>query len=227
MTATEASETTKKQSASYVIFRDILRGVYEGRYVPGQRLVETDLVTEYSATRFVIKDAIKLLVSEGVAINNFYRSCHIPRLSRDEARHIFEVMETLFSLAARQAAAAEINAEHVESLKAAADGLLAVNGDEEFFEFGRASSRYFRTVVKASGNTELMRMLPNLRFHLIRAQFKAYPAAAESRNIAALRGAIDAILAKDADMSERMILTHFRNMAAAVASLPDRAFSNK
>ncbi len=221
------SKSARKQSASYKIFVEILRGLYEGRFVPGQRLIETDLAEEFDATRFVVKDALKLLVSEGVAVDNFHRSCRIPRLTRAEAVHIFEVMECLFGLASREAATSDTLDEHLATFNEVCAHLSAVKADEDFFEFGRAASRYFRTIVKISGNTELMRILPSLRVHLVRVQFKAYPTAGEHNYVWRLENIAKAILARDPDSAEALMREHFRMLAADILALPDRAFAGR
>lgn len=221
------SGSARKQSASYKIFLQILQGLYEGRYAPGQRLIEKDLTEEFQATRFVVKDALKLLVFEGVAENNFYRSCHIPRLTRAEAAHIFIVMEWLFGLAAREAAKSEHLDELGPTLRDACAGLRAVRGDVDFFEFGRATSQYFRTIVKISGNTELMRILPSLRVHLVRVQFKGYPAVGDFNYVWKFERIADAILARDPDGAESLMREHFRTMMENTNALPDRAFASR
>ena len=46
--------------------RDVVRGLYEGRYVAGQRLAEPDLMRSYGVARSTVREAIKRLVAEGV-----------------------------------------------------------------------------------------------------------------------------------------------------------------
>ena len=221
------SETALKNSASYKIFLEILQGLYEGRYVPGQRLIEADLMEEFKATRFVVKDALKLLVLEGVAVNNFHRSCHIPRLTREEAIHIFEVMECLFGLAARKAALSANLEELAPVLHEACAGLHARRGDVEHFEFGRASSQYFRVIVKISGNTELMRILPSLRVHLVRVQFKAFASVSDHQYVSKFDHIANAIIVRDPDAAETRMREYFQTMMENMAALPDRAFSSR
>jgi DNA-binding GntR family transcriptional regulator len=43
------------------IVRDIIGGLYEGRYVPGQRLVEADLTRQYDASRGPVREALNWL----------------------------------------------------------------------------------------------------------------------------------------------------------------------
>ena len=221
------SETALKNSASYKIFLEILQGLYEGRYVPGQRLIEMDLMDEFKATRFVVKDALKLLVLEGVAINNFHRSCHIPRLAREEAIHILEVMECLFGLAARQAALSSNLDEFAPVLREACAGLHALSGDVEYFEFGRASSQYFRVIVKISGNTELMRILPSLRVHLVRVQFKAFASVSDRKYVSKFDRIANAVIARDPDAAEALMREYFQTMMENMQTLPDRAFASR
>ena len=56
----------RSPSSSDLIVRDVVRGLYEGRYVAGQRLAEPDLMRSYGVARSTVREAIKRLVAEGV-----------------------------------------------------------------------------------------------------------------------------------------------------------------
>jgi DNA-binding GntR family transcriptional regulator len=213
-------------SASYGVFREIIRSLYDGRYVPGQRLVEADLMRDFRASRFVVREALKMLMAEGVVSIGFNRGAQIPRLSRTDARDTLKVMEWLFALGARDAAAATINdGENRDLLVASTTALLSLEEKQDFFEFGRACSHFFRTMTKLSGNKELYRLLPTLQVHLVRAQFRTYPTAAENLRLPSFKKMSDAVLSGDSDRAEKAVRKHFSNLSQDISKLPDRAFA--
>ena len=55
------AKDSKAASAAENIVRDILKGLYEGRYVSGQRLAEPDLIARYGVSRSTVREAIKPL----------------------------------------------------------------------------------------------------------------------------------------------------------------------
>ena len=91
-------------SSPDTIVNEILRGLYSGRYVPGQRLIEADLTREYKVSRGSIREALKRLAAEGVVSLNLHRGAYIRLLSRSEVRELLAVIEVLTGLAARLAA---------------------------------------------------------------------------------------------------------------------------
>lgn len=211
-------------SAAYLLFREVIRGVYDGRYVPGQRLVEADLTRDYNVSRFVVREALKMLMAEGVVSIGFNRGAHIPRLSRAEARDTLTVMEWLFALGARTAAENIDTRNNRELMSASMANLARFEEDKDFFEFGRACSQFFRTITKLGGNQELHRLLPTLQVHVVRAQFRSFSSAAENLRIKSFKTISDTVLTGNADLAEGAVRTHFRNLSRDIDELPDRAF---
>ena len=50
-----------------VVYRGIVDGLYRGRYVPGQRLVEADLTRDFEVGRGSVREALSRLAAEGLA----------------------------------------------------------------------------------------------------------------------------------------------------------------
>ncbi|MGE4326443.1 MAG: GntR family transcriptional regulator [Pseudodonghicola sp.] len=155
-------------SSSTVIVRDIVRGLYEGRYVAGQRLVEPDLMQHYSVSRSTVREALKQLTSDGIVVSHPYRGASIRRMTRHDAENNFAIMEVVLGLAARQAAQ-HIDAPGArEKLQAHFDAIAAHEDLSDRFDFIRRRDRYFRALIEISGNPELATLLPRLQVHLIR-----------------------------------------------------------
>ncbi|MCJ2187633.1 GntR family transcriptional regulator [Novosphingobium beihaiensis] len=214
-------------SASEQLVRNVIRGLYEGRYVPGQRLVEVDLSQEYNVSRFVVREALARLTAEGAASMSFNRGAVIPRLTRKQTTDIFLVMERVFSLSASLAA------EHidqpgnreliVESIAHAAQ--FKGEGEHDFFEFGRAVSHLFRSITKAADNLQLQRVVGALQIHLVRVQFRAFPAVSEIHRIDQLESIAAAILEGDAGRAAERTSSYLLSLSRDIAALPDRVFA--
>src|SRR5260370_12580628 len=86
-------------SASDRIVSDVVRGLYDGRYAPGQRLVEPDLMQKYGVSRSTVREAINRLSAVGVAASHPFRGAQIRQLSRREARDILLILELMVGLA--------------------------------------------------------------------------------------------------------------------------------
>ncbi|MEZ5676711.1 transcriptional regulator, GntR family [Thalassovita litoralis] len=169
-------ETNATPSSSAAIVRDVIRGLYEGRYVPGQRLAEPDLVADYGLSRGTVREALKQLASDGVVIAHPYKGAQIRSLTRPEAANIFAVTEVILGLAARQAAHNIDTPGARETITTHFNAIAAHNSESDRFEFIRQRNRYFRALIEISGNDELRTILPRLQVHLIRNRLAVPPA---------------------------------------------------
>ena len=61
-------ESAKPSEVSHVdrLVRGIIDGFREGRYQPGERLVAADLAAQFNVSRAPVREALAILVGEGV-----------------------------------------------------------------------------------------------------------------------------------------------------------------
>lgn len=154
--------------SSDILARNIIRGIYDGKYVPGQRLVEQDLVEEYSVSRSTVREAIKLLKADGIVSTPPFKGAQIRKLSRQEALNILSVIEVIIGLTARQAAENIAAPGAREMLDRALEKLVASASDDSKFDFVRQRNHFYNTLIKISGNSELYGIMQKLQVHLIR-----------------------------------------------------------
>lgn len=193
-------------STSDRIVRDILRGLYEGRFVAGQRLVEPDLVARYEVSRSTVREAIKRLAAQGVVEAHHNRGARIRQLSKAEARNILLIVEVIVGLAARLAAA-NIGAPGARAqIEEALNAVFDASRQSDKYDFVRARNRFHRTMARVSGNPELEQMLSNMQVHLVRNRLVMQPDERER----SYRAIGTAILAGDAAGAEGAARAHVR-----------------
>ena len=90
-----SAPATISVSSSDQIFREIVQGLYDGRYATGQRLVESDLTREFGTSRGTVREALKRLAAEGIVTLNLHRGAQIRRLARVEVRDMLALLEVL------------------------------------------------------------------------------------------------------------------------------------
>lgn len=212
-------------SSSDQIVQEILRGLYQGRYVPGQKLTESDLTTRFGVGRGSVREALKRLEAEGVVTVSLHRGARIRALSRKEALDALEVIEALAAVAAHRAAERLNAPADIRMLREALKTLTVANTDIGSFEFARLRNRFYRLLAQISGNGELARLLSTVQAHLIRVQFRAaYGADADRDRVADYRRIIEAVLDKEPARAERAMRKHVRSTADAIDRLPEEAF---
>lgn len=95
------TEPTVGENA-YRLLREALKA---GRYAPGQRLVEPDVMADLGVTRLALREAFARLEHEGLVDRRANKGAAVRLLTRDEAVEVLEVRSVVEGLAARHAAA--------------------------------------------------------------------------------------------------------------------------
>lgn len=201
-------------SGPEALVRDILHGLAEGRYVPGQRLAEPDLMVRHGVGRSTVREALGRLAAQGLVTLAPHRGAQIRWLTRRAAGDVLRVAQPLLALAARQAAEAVEAGADPAPLSAAAREYDTATSDRP-----RARARYYRTLTQLAGNAELDRLLPLLQVHLIRAQLGAARPQGQRTAIVA------AIAAGDAVAAEAAARAHVGALIAALPGVADAAFA--
>lgn len=176
MTRASPSETTpatetNTQSASAKVVRAILRGLHEGLYAPGQRLIEPELMEQFGISRSTVRESIRRMEAEGIVDVLPYRGAIIRRMTKEEAINALMVMELCIGLAARQAAQHISENDNYQRFQAAWDELQAFQTAPDGFDMVKARDRFYSAITRISGNRELQRIIPAIHVHLIRRDY--------------------------------------------------------
>ncbi len=187
------------------IVQDYLRErIASGVLAPGDRLKERDLVAETGISRVPIREALRILSSEGFVTLNPRRGAVVAHLEPADLDEIYEVREALevqeAVLAARKAVPAEITEmmSHVEATERA----LAA-GDRRAAD--EANVAFHALLVQMSHNEVLARTLEPLHNRLnwlLRQNTDPRELCVEHRGLA------EAIAAGDVDEARRLAAIH-------------------
>lgn len=205
-------EKMEKLSSSERIVKDILRGLYDGRYVAGQRLVEPDLIAHYGVSRSTVREAIKRLAAQGVVEAHHNRGARIRQMSKEEARNILCITEVIVGLAARMAAANISEPGCREEMQDVVERIIVAIRQPDKIGFLRARNRFHRTMVRIGRNPELEQLLANLQVHLVRNRLVMQPQEREDSYVTIGQ----AILAGDQEAAEACARRHVRRMIELV-----------
>ena len=160
----------KPESAGDKVFRGVMRELELGRLVPGQRLGETELAARFDVGRNAVREGIQRLASRGVLDISPHRSAAIRQLDLAEALEVLDVAAELTGLLARSAANRFDARQHGAMLDSAMAELGAQAGADRS-TFSRARRRFYRTLLRISGNRELNRIFPAVGMHIIYSQY--------------------------------------------------------
>jgi DNA-binding GntR family transcriptional regulator len=225
MPAKAAAKTKSAASAAReaVSVRAVVEWLRErirrGRFAPGQRLVEADIMREVAASRGRVREALQRLATEGLVTIEEFRGASVKHFSRDEIRQIYRARMALEGMAARDFAAAEL-----PELKARLAGIqselnaLEHTGDHE--RFARLNDEWHRLIIEGSGNDYIRMFVERLRVPIYRLLFTTfYNAQRIDKANAGHRRISEAIIAGRAKDAERLMREHIEEGLDAIATI--------
>lgn len=220
-------EADAKTGSVEHIVSELVRGLHEGRYVPGQKLVEGDLVRKFGVGRGSVREALRRLEAEGMITSSLHRGASIRVFTRDDIRDLIEVTENLAGFAARLAAERLASTKDTDELRNVVKALSREADDGNPYEVARLRYRFLGELVRLAKNGELAHLLPRFDGSVIRAQFRsAFTSDKARQDVEHYQRILDAIATKDADKAERLMKAFIRRAGAAIQQLPDDHFDS-
>lgn len=219
-------DKAEQQSSPDVVVEAIVSGVYSGRMVPGQRLVEADLTRNLGVSRGPVREALKRLAAEGLVTLSRHRGAYVRALSRQEVHDTLIVLERIVGLVARLAAQNVDKGGNRAMLEAQYARLVAVKEQGDFIALLRERRDFYDVLIRMADNGELTRLMPLMQIHLLRLQFQSYVTHDQREKQFLDYAAItDAVLAGNRALSDRLMQIHIRRTRLALARLPEEAFA--
>jgi DNA-binding GntR family transcriptional regulator len=193
--------------------------IRRGRFVPGQRLVEADIIRELGTSRSKVREALQRLSTEGLVTIEEFRGASVKTFSRDEVRQIYRVRMALEGLAAGDFAAADAPALKSRLAKIQADlNAIEHTGDHE--RFARLNDEWHRLIIEGSGNEYVKMFVDRLRVPIYRLLFSTfYNARRIDKANAGHRRITDAIVAGRVKEAERFMKEHIAEGLEALSDI--------
>lgn len=144
-----------------------------GRYVPGQRLIEGDLIRETGASRSRVREALQRLAIEGLITIEEFRGASVKRITWDEVRQIYQARMVLEGLAAREFAASD--AADMKAELVALQGEMDAREDSgNHDEFAKLNDAWHSLIIDGAGNEYVRQFLSRLTIPIYRLLFSTF-----------------------------------------------------
>ena len=151
--------------------REVLReAILRGEYLPGERLVEAQLMERLAASRFTVRAALQDLSAEGLVEMQRNRGAQVRKVSLAEAVEITEVRMVVEGLVAARAAerAGAGQAAELEEIRALMRAAVEAG---EFRAYSDLNQRLHALIRRIAGHGTADRIVETLRGQLVRHQF--------------------------------------------------------
>jgi DNA-binding GntR family transcriptional regulator len=220
-----ADEATGRPLVSAVerVIQEIKSGVREGRYAPGQRLVEPALTEALGVSRGSVREAFHRLDAEGLIQLAPYRGASVRRMSRTDVAELHQIREVLEGHAAAEAALHLDDADRseIEELERLWDA------GTEFPSYNEYNEQFHNLIMRIGRNAHVPHFVQQTKLAIIRLQFQymlIQPRHTE-RSRGEHREVIEAIFRNDAKAAEERMRRHIRGSTTVILSAPDHYFS--
>jgi DNA-binding GntR family transcriptional regulator len=141
----------------------IMAGAARGLILPGDRIVESDLAKVLATSRVPIREALRILESQGVVTSEPYKGIRLMNVSRERLDHVLEVRVMLETLAARRAIAAGRNdREGLLRLRVIVDELELMTTRGDAYGFANADTAFHRVLCSLGGNEVVLTLWESL-----------------------------------------------------------------
>ncbi|WP_342361812.1 GntR family transcriptional regulator [Terrarubrum flagellatum] len=125
-----------------------------GAILPGDRIVEADLARKLGVSRVPVREALRLLESQGIVINEPYRGIRLRPVTNERVDELIEARVALEASATERAVRGKRNkGSHLDPLRAAVRemDLMAARGDA--YGLAAADTDFHRALCRLGGNS--------------------------------------------------------------------------
>jgi len=208
------------------VVNDVLRGLYDGRFEPGQRLIEAQLTEDYGISRGPVREALNRLAAMGVIELAPRRGARVRILTLEEAINSLIVAQALVGVSARLAAERR-NAKDLQRLQEAVQAITSFDEGSATAEYSIARDAFYAALAALADNDALTRVVAQVHIHLIRIQFRSILHSVDRRRHRDYLEIANAVAAGNAKEAERTGRAHIgRSITALQAFLSnDRSYA--
>jgi DNA-binding GntR family transcriptional regulator len=142
-------------------FRTLRQAIEDGRYHPGEHLRVQRLVEELQMSPTPIREALRLLQSEGLVVHHPHRGTAVAEFSPDDAIEVYRLRLVLEPMAA-ELAAQRATPEELAVLRSRHDELGAAIAGTHRTDAAELNMLWHRAVVSASGSRYIVEFVTRL-----------------------------------------------------------------
>lgn len=202
-----------------VVFNTLREAILKGELKPGERLMELQLAAKLGVSRTPIREAIRMLQQEGLAVTIPRRGAEVARMTEKDMEDVLLIREALEILAV-QLASEKITKEQIAELEehvAAFDNAVKT---ADVKQIAQTDIDFHDIIYTAAENPKLVGMLNNLREQIYRYRVeylkdeKIYPRLIEEH-----KQIIDGLKRRDKEYVTMMMKKHMENQANAVKNI--------
>lgn len=193
--------------------------IRRGRFVPGQRLIEADIIRETGASRSRVREAFQRLETDGLLVIEEFRGASVKLFTSDELRQIYRARMALEGMAAHDFARFGDPAQKAQLLEIQ-EALNSCEHTTNHERFAALNDEWHRLIIDGARNDYIASFLDRLRVPLYRLLFTTFYASDRIDRANADHRKISAAIAEGrAEDAERHMRDHICDGLDALKSI--------
>ncbi|HEY1857671.1 GntR family transcriptional regulator [Acidocella sp.] len=191
--------------------------IVEGNLSDGARIPERELCTQFGVSRTPLREALKVLASEGLVDLLPNRGARVRALRAEDYKELFDVMGGLEALAGRLACESMSQAQYAE-IEALHHEMYGFYLRRDLHEYFRSNQEIHQKIVDAAGNRALTGMYATVAGQIRRLRYAANLDAKRDRWAEAVReheAILDALRRRAGAELSDILFKHLRNKQIA------------
>ena len=206
--------------ASHRIADQLRAKILDGSWLPGERIRQEELADEYQASRIPVREALRILETDGLVQVVSNQGAWVASLTRQECLEQYEIRERLEPLLLR-ASLPHLTDQQLQNLDYLAE---QINTKRDVASFMKLDREFHMLSYSAAPNTTLKEIIERL-WNTTQHYRRAYANIAGSPGLDVThlehKLLVEAMSRRDSEDSERIIAGHIRRTRLLLAQHPE------
>ena len=190
--------------------------IIEGELSPGTRLNERELSERLGVSRTPLREAFRMLASDGLLVQLPNRGAQVVSLSREDARHAFEVMAALEGLSG-ELAVTHVTDDDIADLRGLQQEMEQAHARRDLPSYYRVNRAIHDRINAIAGNPVLSHTFQTLNARLHALRFRSNLIQAKwDKAVREHREMVEALAARNGEKLRDLLVKHLRNKQRTV-----------
>lgn len=202
-----------------VVFHTLREAILKGELKPGERLMELQLASKLGVSRTPIREAIRMLELEGLAVTKPRKGAEVARMTEKDMEDVLKIRKALDELAVGLACD-NITEEELKQMYVALKNFEESARSGDVKQIAQADVEFHDSIYQSADNPKLVTMLNNLREQMYRYRVEylknesIYPRLIEEH-----QGIYDGLKRKDKEAVVEIVSHHVENQEIVVKNI--------
>lgn len=218
------SDELQLDANSYLPLRDVVyntlrNAILRGELKPGERLMEMHLANRLGVSRTPIREAIRMLEQEGLAVTVPRRGAQVAKMTEKDLQDVLEIRDAMDELAVKMACQ-RMTGEMLQELKETMRDFEVAAETKDVRQIVEADEAFHNVIYRMADNPKLEMIVQNLKEQMYRFRYE-YVKGNESydRLISEHRAIIEGFERQDGAYVKKIMHLHLENQMEAVRNV--------